>query len=56
VYAVIKIDLKGEHELITRLSVMPDRLRRALVRKITQLDLALLQRVQAKLRGTVLQL
>jgi phage gpG-like protein len=46
--------ITGDREVIARLGAMPERVHRALLNKIGQLNLKLLEKVQGKLRGRVL--
>lgn len=47
--------MKGDRELVARLSAMPEALRRALVRKVTTLGYKLEAKVKGKLSGDVLK-
>jgi phage gpG-like protein len=51
---MISVTVVGDRELIARLERMPDRVRQALVRKVTELALKLEARVKRKLSGEVL--
>lgn len=51
---MINVTIVGDRELLARLSAMPDKVRTALVRKVTTLALKLEAKVKGKLSGQVL--
>jgi phage gpG-like protein len=51
---MFEIQVTGDKELIARLGEMPGNVRKALLRKVNALALTLLNQVQGKLRGPVL--
>jgi HK97 gp10 family phage protein len=51
---MITVELVGDKELVAKLNFLPDKLRRALARKLTASALTMVANVKRKLSGTVL--